>query len=61
MAEKGIANLEILGSGDKRLICTAFLVTLDRINKFLPIQLIYDGKATGIMASIDFPSSLSLI
>ena len=61
MAEKGIANLEILGSGDKRLICTAFLVTLDRINKFLPIQLIYDGKATRIMESVDFPSSLSLI
>ena len=61
MAEKGIANLEIFGSGDKRLICSAFLVTLDGINKFLPIQLIYDGKATRIMASLDFPSSLSLI
>ena len=61
MAEKGIANLEIVGSGDKRLICSAFLVTLDGINKFLPIQLIYDGKATRIMASLDFPSSLSLI
>ena len=60
MAEKGIANLEIVGSGDKRLICSAFLVTLDGINKFLPIQLICDGKES-IMASLDFPSSLSLI
>ena len=60
MAEKGIANLEIVGSGDKQLICSAFLVKLDGINKFLPIQF-YDGKATRIMASLDFPSSLSLI
>ena len=61
MAEKGIANLEILGSGDKQLICTAFLITLDGINKFLPMQLNYDGKETRIMTSVDFPSSLSLI
>ena len=42
MVEKGIANLEILDSGDKRLICTTFLITLDGINIFLPMQLIYD-------------------
>ena len=36
MAEKGIANLEILDSGNKRLICTAFLITFDNnLKRFL--------------------------
>ena len=60
MAEKGVANLEIVDSGDKRLISTTFLIMLDGINKFLLMQLIYDGKTTRIMPSVDFPSSFSL-
>ena len=60
MVEKGVANLEIVDSGDKRLISTAFLIMLDGINKFLLMQLIYDGKTTRIMPSVDFPCSFSL-
>ena len=60
MAEKSVANLEIVDSGDKRLISTTFLIMLDGINKFLLMQLIYDGKTTRIMPSVDFPSSFSL-
>ena len=53
------SNLEIVGSGDKGLISTTFLITLEGINKFLPMQLIYDEK-TKLLPSVDFLSSFSL-
>ena len=53
------SNLEIVDSGDKGLISTTFLITLEGFNKFLPMQLIYDEK-TKLLPSVVFPSSFSL-
>ena len=53
-----MANVEIVGSGDKRLITVRFVVTLD--GRFLPMQLIHDGKTTRSIPLVDFPSSFYL-
>ena len=55
---KGIANVEIFGSGDKRLIAATFVVTSD--GRDLSMQLICDGKTTRSMPFVDFPSFFSL-
>ena len=56
-AENGSANVGIIGSGEKQQITATFVVTLDR--RFLPMQLIYDGKTTRSITRVDFPSSFS--
>ena len=58
MVQKCIANVEIVGSGNKRLITATFVVTSD--GRHLSMQLIYDGKTTRSMPFVDFPSFLSL-
>ena len=58
MVEKGVANVEIVGSGYKQLIVATFVITLD--GRFLLMQLIYDGKTTRSIPRVYFPTSFSL-
>lgn len=58
VVEKSIVNVDLVGLGDKRSINATFVVTL--YGRFLPMQLIYDGKTTGSIHRVDFPSSFSL-
>ena len=57
MAKKGTSTVEIVGSGDKRSITVTFVISLD--GKFLPMQLIYDGKTQRSIPKVEFPSSFS--
>ena len=56
IAQKGSSNVEIVGSGDKRLINATFVVTQDR--RFLAIQLIYDRKTGRSIPRVDFQCEL---
>ena len=58
MVEKGVANVEIVDSGDKQSITATLVVTLH--GRFLLMQLIYDGKTRRSIPRVDFPSSFSL-
>jgi len=55
---KGSKNVPINGVDDKRQITGTFAVTLD--GKFLPVQLIYQGKSRRCLPKFDFPSSFSV-
>ena len=50
--------MSIVGSTDKRSIRGTFIITLSW--KFLPIQLIYDGKTKQSLPRFKFPESFSL-
>ena len=58
MAKKGVAAVEIVGSGDKRLITATFVISLD--GTFLSMQLIYDVKTQRSVPKVEFPSSFAL-
>ena len=51
-------NVPIKGVADKRQITGTFGVTLNE--KFLPIQLIYQGKSRRCLPKFDFPDSFSI-
>ena len=55
MAKEGSKRVEIVGLNDKRQITAVFGGTL--CGKFLPIQLVYQGKTSRCIPSIDFPKS----
>ena len=57
MDQKGESNVPIAGS-DKRIIAATFYITLD--NKFLPMQLIYQGKTGLSLPNVEFPDGFSL-
>jgi len=53
MQEKGSKRVELVGLNDKRQITTVFCGSL--VGAFLPIQLIYKGKANRCHPHFDFP------
>ena len=58
MAAKGSKNVPTKGLTDKRMITATCTITLDE--HFLAMQLIYAGKTTESLPSVQFPSSFSL-
>ena len=58
MVKKGMATVETIGLGDKPLITATFVITLDR--RYVPMQLIYDGKTTRSIPHVNVPSFFSL-
>ena len=52
-SSSGTKNVPIKGVNDKRQITGALAVTLD--GKFLPMQLIYQGKSRRCLPKLDFP------
>ena len=58
LAKKGVKSVSITGSTDKRSITGTFLITLE--GNFLPMQLIYGGKAEKSLPRFNFPESFSL-
>ena len=55
MAKEGSKRVDVVGLNDKWQITAVFGGTL--CGKFLPIQLVYQGKTSRCMSSIDFPKS----
>ena len=55
---RGAKNVPIKGVDDKRQITATFAVTLD--GRFLPIQLIYQGKSERCLPKYEFPESFSV-
>ena len=53
MNQKGESNVPVAGISDKRRITATFSITLD--NKFLPMQLIYQGKTGQSLPKGKFP------
>ena len=58
LAEKGVENVTIEGSADKRTITGTF--GLSKSGVFLPMQLIYGGKTTQSIPKFKFPKEFSL-
>ena len=58
LAKKSSKTVPIDGVSDKRMITATFTVTLD--GQFLPMQLIYSGKATRSIPKVEFPKGFSL-
>ena len=58
MDQKGESNVPIAGISDKRSMTATFSITLD--NKFLPMQLIYQGKTVQSLPKVKFPDDFSL-
>ena len=58
MDQMGESNVPIAGISDKRSITATFSTTLD--NKFLLMQLIYQGKTGQSLLIVKFPDGLSL-
>ena len=56
MTKEGSKRVEIIGIDDKRQITAVFGGTL--AGDFLPPQLIYKGKTTKCLPSVDFPQAL---
>ena len=56
---KGAKNVPIRGVDDKRQITGTFAVTLT--GKFLPMQLIYNGKTKRSLPKFKFPNSFSVV
>ena len=53
MEERGAGRVEIAGYGDKRMITATFAATLS--GKFLPMQILYDGKTDHYHPRHQFP------
>ena len=53
LAPKGVKNVSIAGSTDKRTITATFSITMD--GQFLPIQIIYGGKTSKSIPRVSFP------
>ena len=58
MNQKGESNVPVAGISDKRRITATFSITLD--NKFLPMQLTYQGKTGQSLPKGKFPGGFSL-
>ena len=58
MDQKGECNVPIAGSSEKRSITGTFSITLG--NKFLPVQLIYQGKTGQSLPKVNFQDGFSL-
>ena len=58
MDQKGEGKVQIAGISDKRSITATFSITLD--NKFLQMQLIYQGKTGLSLPKMKFPDGFSL-
>ena len=58
MAKSGSSRVEVTGLGDKRQITAVFSCT--SLGKFLPIQLVYQGKTSACHPQIDFPAGWSI-
>ena len=58
MGKEGAKSVSICGSSDKQSITATFIVTLD--GSFLPMQLIYGGKTSKSLPSVEFPEGFSL-
>ena len=58
MDKRGVSNVPVAGINDKRSITATFSITLD--NKFLPMQLIYQGKTDQSLPKVKFPNGFSL-
>ena len=58
MDQKGESNVPIAGISDKRSMTATFSIILD--NKFLPIQLIYQGKTGQSLPKVKFPDDFPL-
>ena len=58
MNQKGESNVPIAGSNEKRSITGTFSITLG--NKFLPVQLIYQGKTGQSLPKVNFQDGFSL-
>ena len=58
MALKGSKIVTVAGATDKRNIIATFEITLS--GNFLPMQLIYGGKAVQGLSRFQFPNSFSL-
>ena len=58
MERKGTTNVPVSGVDDKRSITATFSITLDK--QFLPMQLIYKGKANQSLPKVNFPQKFSL-
>ena len=53
LAPKGVKNVSIAGSTDKRTITATFSITMD--GQFLPMQIIYGGKTSKSIPRVSFP------
>ena len=53
LAPKGVKNVSIAGSTDKRTITATFSITMD--SQFLPMQIMYGGKTSKSIPRISFP------
>ena len=53
LAPKGVKNVSIARSTDKRTITTTFSITMD--GQFLPVQIIYGGKTSKSIPRVSFP------
>ena len=58
LAEKGVKNVTIEGSADKRTSTGTFGISKSRV--FLPMQLIYGGKTTQSIPKFKFPKEFYL-
>ena len=58
MDQKGECNVPIAGSSEKRSITGTFSITSG--NKFLPVQLIYQGKTGQSLPKVNFQDGFSL-
>ena len=58
MEKKGVKNVPISGIDDKRSITALFSIILEE--KFLPMQMIYEGKTMLSLPKIKFPERVSL-
>ena len=58
MEKEGTKSIPIFGSSDKRSITATFVITLH--GSFLPMQLIYGGKTSKSLPSVEFPDGFSL-
>ena len=58
MAKCGETNVPIASTNDKRSITATFSITFD--NKFLPMQLTYNGETNQSLPEVDFPDGFSL-
>ena len=58
MTKKGSTSLPIRGLSDKRSTTVTFIITPNRI--FLPMQLIYGGRAVQSLPKFGLPEGFSL-
>ena len=54
MEEEGSKRIELIGKDDKRQITVLFAESLS--GEFLPIQIIYQGKAQSVYQNLIFPT-----